>query len=51
MLLLLCLKSKKVLILAGVAAALMSESKKIGFVGGMESEVIGRFEAGFIRRC
>jgi len=34
--------------LAGVAAALMSESKKIGFVGGMESEVIGRFEAGFL---
>ncbi|MFJ7824896.1 BMP family protein [Psychrobacillus sp. NPDC096623] len=34
--------------LAGVAAALMSESKKIGFVGGMEIPVIERFEAGFL---
>lgn len=33
--------------LAGVAAALTSESKKIGFVGGMEIPVIERFEAGF----
>lgn len=33
--------------LAGVAAALMTESKKIGFVGGMEIPVIERFEAGF----
>ncbi|MDI2589204.1 BMP family protein [Psychrobacillus sp. NEAU-3TGS] len=34
--------------LAGVAAALMSESKQIGFVGGMEIPVIERFEAGFV---
>ena len=34
--------------LAGVAAALMSKSEKIGFVGGMEIPVIERFEAGFI---
>ncbi|MGK7378387.1 BMP family lipoprotein [Planococcus sp. 1R117A] len=33
--------------LAGVAAALMTETKKIGFVGGMEIPVIERFEAGF----
>ncbi|KOF10431.1 CD4+ T-cell-stimulating antigen [Planococcus glaciei] len=34
--------------LAGVAAALMSKTKKIGFVGGMEIPVIERFEAGFL---
>ena len=34
--------------LAGVAAALMSESKQIGFVGGMEIPVIERFHAGFV---
>ena len=34
--------------LAGVAAALMTESEKIGFVGGMEIPVIERFEAGFV---
>lgn len=34
--------------LAGVAAALMTESNKIGFVGGMEIPVIERFEAGFL---
>lgn len=33
--------------LAGVAAALMTETKKIGFVGGMDIPVIERFEAGF----
>ena len=33
--------------LAGVAAALMTETGKVGFVGGMEIEVIERFEAGF----
>lgn len=33
--------------LAGVAAAKASQSGKIGFLGGMEGEVIGRFEAGF----
>ena len=34
--------------LAGVAAALMTETGKIGFVGGMEIPVIERFEAGFM---
>ena len=34
--------------LAGVAAALMSKTKKIGFVGGMEIPVIERFNAGFV---
>lgn len=34
--------------LAGVAAALMTKSDKIGFVGGMEIPVIERFEAGFL---
>ena len=34
--------------LAGVAAALMTETDKIGFVGGMEIPVIERFEAGFV---
>lgn len=33
--------------LAGVAAAKTTKTKKVGFVGGMESEVISRFEAGF----
>ncbi|WP_434399500.1 BMP family protein [Planococcus sp. 11815] len=34
--------------LAGVAAALITETDKIGFVGGMEIPVIERFEAGFL---
>ncbi|AOV08217.1 BMP family lipoprotein [Sporosarcina ureilytica] len=34
--------------LAGVAAALMTESNKVGFVGGMDIPVIERFEAGFV---
>jgi basic membrane protein A and related proteins len=34
--------------LAGAAAALMTKSDKIGFVGGMEIPVIERFHAGFI---
>ena len=34
--------------LAGVAAAMTTKTNKIGFVGGMESEVIDRFEAGFV---
>ena len=34
--------------LAGVAAALMTETNKIGFVGGMDIPVIERFEAGFL---
>lgn len=34
--------------LAGVMAGLTTKSNKIGFIGGKESEVIGRFEAGFV---
>ena len=34
--------------LAGVAAALMTKSNKIGFVGGMDIPVIERFHAGFV---
>ncbi|KAA0966460.1 BMP family ABC transporter substrate-binding protein [Sporosarcina sp. ANT_H38] len=34
--------------LAGVAAAKMTKSDKIGFVGGMDIPVIERFEAGFL---
>ena len=33
--------------LAGVSAAMTSKSGKVGFIGGMESEVITRFEVGF----
>lgn len=33
--------------LAGVAAAMETKTKNVGFVGGMESDVIKRFEAGF----
>lgn len=33
--------------LAGVAAAKTTKTKHVGFVGGMESEVISRFAAGF----
>lgn len=33
--------------LAGVAAAKTTKTNKVGFVGGMEGEVIKRFEAGF----
>ncbi|GKV64135.1 MULTISPECIES: BMP family protein [unclassified Sporosarcina] len=34
--------------LAGVAAALMTKSDKIGFIGGQDIPVIERFEAGFL---
>ncbi|WP_432359245.1 BMP family lipoprotein [Sporosarcina sp. UB5] len=34
--------------LAGVVAALMTKTNKVGFVGGMEIEVIERFHAGFV---
>ncbi|ESV54184.1 membrane protein [Streptococcus agalactiae LMG 14747] len=33
--------------LAGIAAAKTTKTKKVGFVGGMESDVIIRFEKGF----
>lgn len=41
-------KDHEAAFLAGVAAAKTTETKKLGFVGGQEGEVIGRFEAGFI---
>jgi basic membrane protein A len=34
--------------LVGVAAALTSESKKIGFLGGVNNSLIQKFEAGFV---
>jgi len=34
--------------LAGAAAALQSKTGKIGFIGGMEGDIIGGFEAGFV---
>ena len=34
--------------LVGVAAALSSESNKIGFIGGIDSGLINKFEVGFI---
>ena len=34
--------------LVGVAAALSTESDKVGFVGGVDSELINKFEVGFI---
>ncbi|MFS0662267.1 BMP family protein [Niallia alba] len=41
-------KEQEASFLAGVAAAHATKSKKIGFIGGVEGEVIGRFEAGFV---
>ena len=34
--------------LAGIAASYSTETNKVGFIGGVEGEVIGRFEAGFL---
>ncbi len=33
--------------LLGVIAGLMTKTNKVGFIGGIEGDVIGRFEAGF----
>lgn len=41
-------KDQEAAFLAGVAAAESTETGKIGFIGGQESEVISRFEAGFV---
>lgn len=41
-------KEQEAAFLAGVAAALATESNKIGFIGGMEIPVIERFESGFL---
>lgn len=40
-------KDQEAAYLAGIAAAMTTETKKVGFVGGAESEVIDRFQAGF----
>lgn len=40
-------KEQEVSFLAGVAAAKETKTKNIGFIGGMRSDVITRFEAGF----
>jgi len=40
-------KEQEASFLAGVAAGLATESNKIGFLGGMKSDVVERFEAGF----
>ncbi|WP_082023805.1 BMP family lipoprotein [Clostridium polynesiense] len=34
--------------LAGVMAGMLTKTNKIGFIGGKEGDVIGRFESGFI---
>ena len=41
-------KDHEAAFLAGVAAAETTESNKLGFIGGQESDVISRFEAGFV---
>lgn len=41
-------KANEASYLAGVAAALESKTGKIGFLGGMEGNIIGGFEAGFV---
>ena len=41
-------KDHEAAFLAGVAAAESTETGKIGFIGGQESDVISRFEAGFV---
>ncbi|WP_124057464.1 BMP family lipoprotein [Vaginisenegalia massiliensis] len=41
-------KDNEAAFLAGVAAAKTTQTKKVGFVGGVEGFVIDRFEAGFI---
>ncbi len=41
-------KDNEAAYLAGIAAAKTTKTNKLGFVGGQEGEVIGRFEAGFI---
>ncbi|HCM88882.1 MULTISPECIES: BMP family protein [Vagococcus] len=41
-------KDNEAAYLAGIAAAKTTKSKKVGFVGGQEGEVIGRFDAGFV---
>ncbi|WP_409253757.1 BMP family protein [Bacillus sp. SCS-153A] len=41
-------KEQEAAYLAGIAAGLATKSNNIGFIGGMDIEVITRFEAGFL---
>lgn len=41
-------KDNEAAYLAGIAAAYSTETNKVGFIGGVEGTVIGRFEAGFL---
>ncbi|EDL63982.1 BMP family lipoprotein [Bacillus sp. SG-1] len=41
-------KEQEAAYLAGIAAGLATKSDNIGFIGGMDIEVITRFEAGFV---
>lgn len=41
-------KDNEAAFLAGVAAAMTTKTDHVGFIGGVESEVIDRFEAGFV---
>lgn len=41
-------KDHEAAFLAGVAAAMSTETNHVGFVGGVESVIIDRFEAGFV---
>ncbi|MBU8877895.1 BMP family protein [Bacillus sp. FJAT-29790] len=41
-------KEQEAAFLAGIAAAKTTKTNKIGFIGGMESDVIERFESGFV---
>ncbi len=37
--------------LAGAAAALQSKTGKIGFIGGMEGDIVGGFRSWLCSRC
>lgn len=41
-------KDNEAAYLAGVAAAKTTKTNKLGFIGGQEGDVVGRFEAGFV---
>lgn len=40
-------KDNEAAYLAGIAAAMTTKTNKLGFIGGQEGDVIGRFDAGF----
>ncbi|MFT8323655.1 MAG: BMP family protein [Bacillus sp. (in: firmicutes)] len=41
-------KEQEASFLAGIAAGKATKSNKIGFIGGMEGDIVGHFEAGFV---